>query len=114
MAIIHKWSSLAVILIGAAIFSALYGCAGVSKKEYDQQRHYVAEKVPPGMPVAEAIQAFAKDGYTCKDRGDIAECDRSEDGLLNFCRYRVLMHVDTERKIVTKSSPDILCAKKYP
>lgn len=101
-------------LLGLALVIVLCGCAGVSKKEYDQQRHYVAEKVPAGMPVAEAIQVFFKDGYTCKNRGDIAECDRSEDGLLNFCRYRVLMHVDTERKIVTKSSPDILCAKKYP
>ncbi len=101
-------------LLGLALVIAVCGCAGVSKKEYDQQRHYVAEKVPAGMPVAEAIQVFAKDGYTCKDRGDRAECDRSEDGLLKFCRYSVLMHVDTERKIVTKSSPDILCAKKYP
>lgn len=101
-------------LLGLALVIALCGCAGVSKKEYDQQRHYVAEKVPAGTPVAEAIQAFAKDGYTCKDRGDRAECDRSEDGLPNFCRYRVLMHVDTERNIVTQSLPDILCVKKYP
>lgn len=101
-------------LLGLALVIAFCGCAGVSKEEYDQQRHYVADKVPAGTPVAEAIQVFAQDGYTCKDWGDIAECDRSEDGLLNFCRYRILMHVDTEGKRVAKSFPDILCAKKYP
>ena len=114
MAITHEWFSLVVIVVGAVIFIALPGCSGMSQQEYGQFRHYVAGKVSPGMPVAKAIRVFEQEGYNCKDQGDRAECDRSEDGLMKLCRYSVFMHVDTKRKTVTKALPDILCARKYP
>lgn len=114
MAIIRAWRFPVVMCVGTAMFSALSGCAGVTQNEYDHHRRYVTEKVPPEMHVAEAIQVLTKEGYNCKDRGDLAECARHEDGLLKFCRYSVLMHVNMKRRLVTKSLPDILCAKKYP
>lgn len=103
-----------MVSLGLALVIALGGCAGMTQKERDYHRHYVTEKVSPGMPVAEAIQVFAKDGYTCKDRGDRAECTRYEEGLLKGCRYDVVMHVNTKLRIVTKSVPGMLCVRKYP
>ena len=101
-------------LLGLSLLIALSGCAGVSQNEYAQYRHYVAEKVPPGIAIEQAFQILGQDGYRCmKDGTGRAECDRSEDGLLRFCRYSVLMNMDTKRKTVHKTLWDIHCVKKY-
>lgn len=101
-------------LLILSLFIALWGCARVSQKEYEQHRHYVAEKVPTGIPTPQAMQLLSQDGYRCKDRGDSAECSRSEDWLFRFCRYGVHMNVDVKRQTVINALPDILCTKKYP
>jgi hypothetical protein len=84
----------------------LSGCPGMSPKDNAEFRDYVVETLSPGMPFVKALQILAKDDFQCDDRGaaPAVTCIRQRGGFMYTCLYRILLHLDAERKTVLSTT----------
>jgi len=76
------------------------GCPGMSPKDNENFHAYAEKTISPGMPFVKAIQVLTREDFTCDDRGaaPAVTCTRQRDGFMYTCVYRILLHLDAERK----------------